>query len=42
MKLDKIYVINLEYRKDRKEQILKELEKLDASNIEIFIIISYQ
>jgi len=36
MKLDKIYVINLEYRKDRKEQILKELEKIDASNVEIF------
>ena len=36
MKLDKIYVINLEYRTDRKKQILKELEKVDASNVEIF------
>lgn len=36
MKLDKIYVINLEYRKDRKEQILDELKKVEASNVEIF------
>ena len=36
MKLDKIYVINLEYRKDRKTQILNELKKVDASNVEIF------
>ena len=36
MKLDKIYVINLDYRKDRKAEMLKELEKVDASNVEIF------
>ena len=36
MKIDKIYVINLEYRKDRKEQILKELDKINCSNVEIF------
>lgn len=36
MKLDKIYVINLEHRKDRKVEILKELKKVDASNVEIF------
>ena len=27
MKIDKIFVINLEYRTDRKEQMIKELEK---------------
>jgi GR25 family glycosyltransferase involved in LPS biosynthesis len=42
MKLDKIYVINLPYRTDRKEQILNELKKVDASNVEIFSAIRPQ
>jgi len=42
MKLDKIYVINLPYRTDRKEQILNELKKVDALNVEIFSAIRPQ
>jgi len=39
MKIDKIYVINLEHRKDRKKQIMEELEKMkveDLGKVEIF------
>ena len=36
MKIDKTYIINLEHRNDRKEHILKELEKVNITNYEIF------
>ena len=36
MKIDKIFVINLEYRTDRKEQMIKELKKNNISNYEFF------
>lgn len=39
MKIDKIYVINLEHRKDRKKQIMEELSKMkvdDLGKVEIF------
>jgi len=42
MKIDKIFVINLEYRTDRKEQILNELKKVNALNVEIFSAIRPQ
>jgi hypothetical protein len=39
MKIDKIYVINLEHRKDRKKEIMEELSKMkvdDLGKVEIF------
>ena len=42
MKIDKIYVLNLEHRTDRKKEIIKELSKVDASNVEIFKAIKPQ
>tara|TARA_Y100000816_G_scaffold121488_1_gene85366 strand:- start:603 stop:1259 length:657 start_codon:yes stop_codon:yes gene_type:complete len=36
MKIDKIFIINLEYRTDRKEQMIKELEKHNICNYEFF------
>ena len=39
MKIDKIYVINLEHRKDRKKEIMEELTKMkvdDLGKVEIF------
>ena len=36
MKIDKIFIINLEYRTDRKEQMINELEKHNIINYEFF------
>ena len=36
MNIDKIFVINLEHRTDRKKQIVEELEKQNITNYEIF------
>ena len=36
MNIDKIFVINLEYRTDRKKQMIKELEKHNITNYEFF------
>jgi GR25 family glycosyltransferase involved in LPS biosynthesis len=36
MKLDRIFIINLKHRKDRKIQIIKELHRVKASNYEFF------
>jgi GR25 family glycosyltransferase involved in LPS biosynthesis len=36
MKIDKIFIINLEYRTDRKEQMINELEKHNITNYEFF------
>ena len=36
MKIDKIFIINLEYRTDRKEQIINELQKHNIINYEFF------
>ena len=39
MKIDKIYVINLEHRKDRKKEIMEELSNMkvdDLGKVEIF------
>ena len=36
MKLDRIFIINLEHRKDRKQQITHELEKQKIDNYEFF------
>jgi len=36
MNIDKIFVINLEHRIDRKKQIVEELEKQNITNYEIF------
>ena len=36
MKIDKIFIINLEYRTDRKEEIIKELKKHNIYNYEFF------
>ena len=36
MNYDKVYIINLEYRKDRKEHIIKELKKVNISNYVFF------
>ena len=36
MKIDKIYVLNLEYRTDRKAEIIKELKEKNIKNFEIF------
>ena len=36
MKIDKIFVINLEYRTDRKEQMIVELQKHNITNYEFF------
>ena len=39
MKIDKIFIINLEHRTDRKEQMINELNKvLDRLELLIFII----
>lgn len=36
MKIDKIFIINLKHRKDRKIHIIKELYRVGASNYEFF------
>lgn len=36
MKLDRIFIINLKNRKDRKKQIIKELHRVKATNYEFF------
>ena len=36
MQIDKIFIINLEYRTDRKEEMIKELEKHNIINYEFF------
>ena len=36
MNIDKIFIINLEYRTDRKELMIKELKKYNISNYEFF------
>jgi glycosyl transferase family 25 len=36
MKIDKVFIINLEHRIDRREKILKELEKVGIENYEFF------
>ena len=36
MDIDKIFIINLEHRTDRKEQIIKEMKKVGVTNYEFF------
>ena len=36
MKLDKIFIINLEHRTDRKKKIIQELERVGLNNYELF------
>lgn len=36
MKIDKVFVINLEHRTDRREQIIEELKRVGIDNYEIF------
>lgn len=36
MKIDKVFIINLEHRKDRKEAMIKQMEKMNITNYEFF------
>lgn len=36
MKIDKVFIINLEHRKDRRDQIIKELKRVGIENYEFF------
>jgi len=36
MDVDRVFIINLKHRTDRKEQVLKELERLEIKNFEFF------
>ena len=36
MKIDKVIIINLEHRKDRRQQIIKELKRVGIDNFEFF------